>query len=473
MSFDMAAFAERLCRFRSTAGKERAAADWMERKLDGLGFETYAWDADADRLATHASFPDDPNEIDVAGRRSVAGVLEIGDAVTAVGTGVATNTNGGTETDSDTASRHPGDGIDELRTDAAVEPHRPTIVLNGHLDVVPAESSSWSSDPFDPTWRTPAEGEHGETNEERRTLTARGAADMKSGVAACVGAALDVRAAAERGAFDPPASGLRIVVAAVAGEEDGGYGAATAALASLYPFERDAAIVAEPTELRPVVACEGCLMARLRLTGRSAHAATRWRGEDVLPRFEAIREAFSALERERARSVTHPCFGDVPVPWPVVCGTVEAGSWASTVPASLTATFRIGVAPGETVAEVERVFRERLDAVAADDPWLQKHPPEFEQFSVQFEPSEISADAPIVEAVRAGLTNTGLADVEPVGVTYGTDARHYIAAGVPTVVFGPGSIEEAHYPDETIEWAEVEAGRAAIAAAVQTFANRA
>lgn len=472
MSFDMAAFAERLCRFRSTAGKERAAADWMERKLDGLGFETYAWDADADRLATHASFPDDPNEIDVAGRRSVAGVLEIGDAVTAVGTGVATNTNGGTETDSDTASRHPGDGIDELRTDAAVEPHRPTIVLNGHLDVVPAESSSWSSDPFDPTWRTPAEGEHGETNEERRTLTARGAADMKSGVAACVGAALDVRAAAERGAFDPPASGLRIVVEAVAGEEDGGYGAATAALTNPYPFERDAAIIAEPTELRPVIACEGCLMAELRLVGRSSHAATRWRGEDVLPRFEAIREAFSALENERARTVTHPLFEGVPVPWPVVCGTVEAGSWASTVPAALTAEFRIGVAPGETVDEVERAFRDRLEAVAAEDSWLREHPPALDRFSVQFEPSETPVDAPVVEAVREGLADVGASNTEPVGATYGTDARHYIEAGIPTVVFGPGTIDEAHYPNETIEWASVEEGRAAIAATVRAFADR-
>jgi len=294
---------------------------------------------------------------------------------------------------------------------------------------------------------------------------------MKSGLAACVAAAVDLRAGVADGSVDLPPSGLRLVVEAVAGEEDGGYGAATAAFANPYPFERDAAIVAEPTELRPVVACEGSLMARLEIDGRSAHAATRWRGEDVLPRFEAVREAFADLEAERGESVSHPLYGEFPIPWPVVCGRVEAGSWASTVPATLEAEFRIGVAPGETVAEVEAAFRERLAEVAAADPWLRDHPPRFERFSVQFEPAEVAVDEPVVEAVRAGLAATGRPDAEPRGATYGADSRHFVAAGVPAVLFGPGTIDEAHYPDETIAWDQVERARAAIAAAAERFAR--
>ncbi|WP_435096499.1 M20/M25/M40 family metallo-hydrolase [Halorubrum sp. N11] len=435
MDFDMRAFAAALCRFASTAGEEAAAADFVEAELDALGFETNAWDADPDLLAGHPSFPDDLDERDVAGRRSVAGVLALG-------------------------------GADETPENDA-----PTVVLNGHIDVVPAEPEEWSSDPFEPIWgagETASEHEGGDDDTE--TLTARGAADMKSGVAACVGAALDVRETVDAGVVDLPDGGLRVVVEAVAGEEDGGYGAATAALSNPYPFERDAAIVAEPTELRPVVACEGSLMARLEVTGRSAHAATRWRGEDVLPRFEAIREAFSDLETERGAAVDHPLYGEFPVPWPVVCGRVEAGSWASTVPATLTAEFRIGVAPGETVAEVEETFRERLDDAIADDPWLREQPPTFERFSVQFEPAEIAVDEPIVTAARAGLVDAGLSDPEPTGATYGADSRHYVAAGIPTVLLGPGSITEAHYPDETIAWNEVERGREAIANTVTRFA---
>ena len=445
----MRAFAADLCRFASTAGEEAVAADFVESELAALGFETYAWDADPELLADHPSFPGDLDEADVSGRRSVGGVLALGGAEDGASEGEA------------------------VADEDAIGDDAPTVVLNGHIDVVPAEPAEWSSDPFEPVWGE-ADGE-GDTDLSPadgpgETLTARGAADMKSGVTACVGAALDVREAAEAGELDLPDAGLRVVVEAVAGEEDGGYGAATAALANPYPFERDAAIVAEPTELRPVVACEGSLMARLELTGRSAHAATRWRGEDVLPRFEAIREAFMELETERGESVDHPLYGEFPVPWPVVCGTVEAGSWASTVPASLSAEFRIGVAPGETVDEVEEAFRARLAEVVAEDPWLREHPPTFERFSVQFEPAEVAVDEPIVEAVRAGLVDAGLPDPEPTGATYGADSRHYVAAGVPTVLFGPGNVEEAHYPDESIPWGEVERGREAIAAAVGEFA---
>jgi len=73
MNFDMRAFAADLCRFASTAGEEAAAADFVEGELDALGFETYAWDADPELLADPPSFPDDIDESDVAGRRSVAG----------------------------------------------------------------------------------------------------------------------------------------------------------------------------------------------------------------------------------------------------------------------------------------------------------------------------------------------------------------------------------------------------------------
>jgi len=435
MSFDVRAFTDRLCRFPTTAGHEEPAAEWLRGRLADLGFETYAWDADATALAAHPSFPDDLTETDVEGRRSVAGAFALGDATL--------------------------DGDDAA----------PTLVLNGHLDVVPAAADEWETDPFEPAWRDADGGvttDGGATTdrEAAATLTARGAADMKAGLAACVGAALDLRAAVAAGAVDLDA---RVVVEAVAGEEDGGYGAATAAARNPYPFERDAALIAEPTELRPVVACEGSLMAEVELTGRSAHAATRWVGESVLPRFERVRAAFRDLEAERGERVTHPLYESMPVPWPVVAGRVEAGSWASTVPSTLTAAFRIGVAPGETVAEVEAEFRDRLAEVAAADPWLADHPPRFERVSVQFEPAEVDPDTPVVEAVRSAMRATGLDGTEPTGATYGADSRHYIEAGIPTVLFGPGTIEAAHFPNETVRWAEVDRARTAIATAAATF----
>ncbi len=387
---DLEAFLDRLLRFDTTDGNEAEAQAWFAEELDRMGLEVYEWEADPEGLADHPSFPDDPAEIDADGRPSVGGVLELG--------------SGGR-----------------------------TLVLNGHVDVVPADRESWSSDPFDPVW----EGDR---------LTARGAVDMKGGLAACVFAAL---ALADR-------EGLtgRVVVESVVGEEEGGIGAAAAALSNPYPFERDAAIVAEPTKLEPVVATEGSLMKRLRLRGRSAHAATRWHGESVLPHFERIRRAFSDLETERGERVSHPLYREFPIPWPVNCGTVRAGSWASSVPAALEAEFRIGVAPGESASEVEAEFEGRLAEVVAESEWLTEHPPSFERFSIQFEPAETDPEERVVRAVSDALAASGRPG-EPRGATYGADSRHYVEAGIPTVLFGPGNIDQAHFPDETMSVSEL------------------
>ena len=406
---ELRSFTERLLRFETTAGNEAPAQEWFRERLEAFGFETYEWVAEPAQLAAHPSFPDDPAAIETADRPSVAGVLEFGDP------------------------------------DAG-----PTLVLNGHVDVVPAgRESGWSASPFEPRW----DGDR---------LTARGAADMKSGLATCVFVA---RQLAET------ATGLdgRLVVESVVGEEEGGIGAATAALSNPYPFDRDAAIVAEPTELRPITATEGSLMARLRLEGRSAHAATPWHGESVLPHFERIRRAFMQLEAERGERVSHPLYEEFPTPWPVCFGTVEAGSWASTVPDELVAEIRIGVAPGETVDEVEREFEARLASVVADEPWLEANPPAFERFSIQFEAAETDPDEPVVGAVQSAMAEVGLEGTAPRGATYGADSRHYVAAGIPTVVFGPGSVQQAHFPDETIDWAEVLTAGETIVRAARTF----
>jgi Acetylornithine deacetylase/Succinyl-diaminopimelate desuccinylase and related deacylases len=389
-------FVESFLRFDSVTGSERAAQEWFRDRLADRGLETYTWESDPELLADHDSFPDDPEEIDTAGGPNVAGVATFGD---------------------------PEAG--------------PTVVLNGHCDVVPVERASWSSDPFEPTWDAAGE-----------VLTARGAADMKSGLSACLFAVEQLR---ERAGDTLDG---RVVVESVVDEEAGGSGAATAALSNPYPFERDCAIVAEPTDLRPVTATEGSVMVRLGLQGRSAHAATRWRGESVLPQFERVRAAFRELEQERAERVTHPLYERFETPWPVVAGTVEAGSWASSVPAELTAEFRLGVAPGETVTEVETAFRDRLAAVAAEEGWER---PTLERFSVQFEPAVTPQDTTVVETLQTAVAaNDTDLRTEPTGATYGADSRHYVAAGIPTVLFGPGTIEAAHFPDEHVAWADVE-----------------
>jgi len=428
---DLRAFVERLVSFESTPGAEAGVQSFVRGHLDGLGFDTVEWVADPERLAGLPSFPGDPDDISAAGRPSVAGVLELGT----------------------------GEGR--------------TLVLNGHVDVVPAsdagggeraadgtgaagdaaDGGTWQSDPFVPTW-----------SDDGARLTARGAADMKSGLAACVYAA---RYLADRVDAGEASLDGRVVVEAVAGEEEGGIGAAASALDAPYPGDRDAVVVAEPTELRPVVASEGSLMLRLDVRGRSAHAATAWRGASALERFEVVHEALREYEDGHAAATTHPLYERFPTPWPVVVGTVRAGEWASTVPARLTAEVRVGVAPGESVDEVDAAVRERLATAARDAGWPDAL--SVERLGIQFEASEIPAEEPVVAAIREAMADRGLDGRDPLGVTYGADARHYIDAGIPAVLFGPGSIDQAHFPNECVEWAEVVTAAGTLATATERF----
>ncbi|WP_313692465.1 ArgE/DapE family deacylase [Halorarum halobium] len=401
---------EGMLSFPSFPGEEAAVQAWFRDLLESLGFRTYEWQPDPAVIDAHRSFPS-AESLELADRPSVAGVLELG---------------------------APDEG--------------PTVVLNGHADVVPVDEEKWASDPFDPRW-------------EDGRLYARGALDMKGGLVSTVFAALAVAESA---------TGLdgRIVVESVAGEEDGGVGAVTAAVNNPYPFERDAMLIAEPTGLDVVVASEGCLMKRLRLDGKSAHAGRPWEGESVLPHFERIRNAFKSLERDRAERVVHPLYEEYDNPWPVNFGTVEAGTWASSVPSNLTAEVRIGVAPSETVREVEAAYQRRLDELTDESDWLSAHPPEFERFSVQFAGSEIDRTEPIVELLSRSMRARGIADPNHVATTAGTDARHYIEAGIPAVVFGPGSSGTAHHPNEHVEWDEVVLGSEIIAETVREFLKR-
>lgn len=401
-------FVEQLLQFDTTAGNESAAQRWLKDRLESIGFETYEWEADEKRLAKHRSFPSDPEQISTTNRPSIGGVLEFG---------------------------NPDEG--------------PTVVLNGHIDVVPAERDHWVTNPFEPT-----------TNSDR--LIGRGAADMKSGLGACVFAAMGVANRAND--IDG-----RIVVESVVGEEEGGIGAASAALSNPYPFDRDAVIIAEPTELTLVTAVEGSAMLELQLEGKSAHAATRWNGESVLPHFENIRKRLRELERERAATIDHELYSEFENPWPISIGRVDAGKWESSVAATLSAQLRVGVSPGETVADVERNVRDVIREVSVVDKWLAEHPPTVDRFSIQFESAEVSPDEPIVKALAQGMRRNDLDDTEPRGVTYGADSRHYQSAGIPTVLFGPGSIEQGHFPNESIDWNDVVTSKTVLEDAVLSY----
>jgi acetylornithine deacetylase len=236
--------------------------------------------------------------------------------------------------------------------------------------------------------------------------------------------------------------GLRgdVIVAATVGEENGGLGALSTVLRG---YRADAAIITEPTRLALVPAQGGSLVFRLRIPGRSAHAAVRDEGVSALEKFVPIFENLRELEQERNGVLGHPLYYGVSNKVPINIGVVRAGNWASTV--------RVGLIPGEEVDPFKDLVSERIATVAERDPWLREHPPELEWFGGQFAPAEVEPDAPICEAVKEAHERVTGEAPAVVGVPYGADMRLFIHfGGIPCVMYGAGDVNVAHAPDEHI-----------------------
>ena len=309
-----------------------------------------------------------------------------------------------------------------------------SILLNAHTDTVdPGDPTAWKGDPLS-------------GNLEGDLLYGRGSCDMKGGLVTHL-VALD--------ALSDLGLGLRgdVTVAATVGEENGGLGALSTVLRG---YRADAALITEPTRLALVPAQGGSLVFRLKILGRSAHAAVRDEGVSALEKFVPIFENLREMEQERNGVLSHPLYNGIPNKVPINIGVVRAGNWASTVPESLVAEVRVGLIPGEEVDPFKELVTDRIAAVAERDPWLREHPPELKWFGGQFAPAEVEVDAPICEALKkAHELVTG--EEPPVeGVPYGADMRLFIRFGdMPCVMYGAGDARVAHAPDEHISVTEL------------------
>ncbi len=308
----------------------------------------------------------------------------------------------------------------------------PTLLLNGHTDVVPpGDPAAWTGDPFDPR-RLDVNG--------RDCVVARGACDMKAGVAAMWAA---VRAVQASGI---PLRG-NVILAPVVGEEDGGLG--TFALLR-HGVTADMCVVPEPTSMDIVPANGGALTFRLTVRGLATHASRRTEGVSAIEKLTPVLAALDELERRRNADVD-PLMQRWSLAYPLSIGTVHAGDWASTVPDLLVAEGRLGVALGESTAHARAEFEAAVAAAGDADPWLVDHPVEVTWWGGQFASGRTPADAEVITAVAdVHATTTGrVADVY--GGPYGSDLRLLMGlGGIPTVQYGPGDAVAAHAPDEHV-----------------------
>jgi len=304
-----------------------------------------------------------------------------------------------------------------------------SLILNGHVDVVPAgELERWSVPPFTAIRRNDR-------------LYGRGSVDMKGGLCC----AIEAVRAIQRAGLSLAGS---VLIQPVVGEEDGGLGTLAAILRG---HHADAAIVLEPTEMAVAPAQAGALSFRVTVPGLAAHGALRAEGVDPMDHFERIHRALRSLEAERNLRLKHPLFADYAIPYAICVGKVRAGIWASTVAESLVLEGRYGVGIGEDLDQARAELEDAIAGAAAGDDWLQAHPPQLEWWGARFEPAAITTDHDLVTTLSAAFHQANGDAVSVRGMPYGADMHLLVnQAKIPTVLFGPGDVRVAHAPDEYV-----------------------
>lgn len=310
---------------------------------------------------------------------------------------------------------------------------KPVVVLSAHQDTVPPPAGM--TDP----WRPRVEG---------RRLYGLGACDIKGGMTALLLAARRILSLP-----DPPPA--EVVLTFTVNEESGFTGAR--ALAELFrqpdgrliPRRPEAVLVAEPTELNLVVAHKGVVRWRIHTRGRAAHSAVPEHGVNAIYLMARVVQAIEGYHRKlRAGPADRRC--GTPS---ISVGLISGGSSVNTVPERCTIEVDRRLIPGETpeLAHIDlRCFIEEktglVGAVEHEPPWMEG-PPLPDQSHHEMA-KRLSKWARVV----AGAGQMQAAH-------FASDAAFFAQLDIPTVVFGPGSIAQAHSPDEwsdldQVEWAE-------------------
>lgn len=303
---------------------------------------------------------------------------------------------------------------------------RPVVTLHAHIDTVPVaddEATRWNSDPFRP-------------READGRVYGKGSVDDKAPLAAMV---LAFERAAERGV-----AGTLVLVGAADEEMGGTHGTRWLAESGHLP-ESDFIVVGEQTANRIALAHKGVLRARVTVTGRSVHATNPDRGVNAIV---AMARIVSELDRYHAtlRDRVHPLVG---APTCNV-GVIHGGSTANAVPDKCDIQIDRRMVPGEDPEVVKRELEDIVMGVAVGDATVQVG----EYLISNWFRS--SLDTPLGTLFREAVDAVHGKPLRPIGYMPGSDAKHLVdLQRGDMVVFGPGSYEVAHAPDEYVDVGEL------------------
>lgn len=306
-----------------------------------------------------------------------------------------------------------------------------TILLDAHQDTVPVEGMT--IDPF-----------HANVSDGR--ITGRGACDVKGGMAAML-------FAFRRLVQEQPPGAANVVLSCTCDEESTTLGindlvtywSTGRGKSKLLTRPPDVAVIAEPTLMDVVVAHRGVTRFKIRTAGRACHSSDPTQGVNAIYRMAKVLTALEDYADLLAANVKpHPLCGGVTLS----VGVVSGGTSVNIVPDECSIEIDRRIIPGEdrerVVSDIRSFLSERLG------------------FDVDFEPPWIESpaltdddNAKLAAAVLKCVTDVDGSHAA-VGVPYGTHASRTCAGGVPSIVFGPGSIDQAHTKDEFLEIDQLE-----------------
>lgn len=308
------------------------------------------------------------------------------------------------------------------------------VVLSGHSDVVPVDGQAWSSDPFVLTRR----GDR---------LFGRGTCDMKGFIALALAAAPDIIAARR----------ARPVHLAISYDEEVGCLGAPDMIRELVRHLPPpmAVIVGEPTNMEVVSGHKGISSWIVTVTGHEAHSSLTHLGVSANMVAVRLMQALADLADELERA-GDPASGFVPPHATLTIGQIHGGTAVNILARECTFVFDLRTPPGQ---DPEVIIAPFLALAAAQDAAIKRRFPETGVIVSRRSKTPCLVPDPDSPAERLARRLAG-DNGPPRMVPYAAEAGQFQEAGFSTIICGPGSIEQAHQPDEYLEIAQFERGAA-------------
>ncbi len=375
----------------SLLGDEASAQAYMAQQFAALGLKVESFAIDEERIREHPGYS--PSLISYAGRPNVVGI-------------------------------HTPAGPVQGRS----------LILNGHIDVVPiGHASLWTTPPFMPRI-------HGDR------LYGRGAADMKAGIVAYTLAFK----ALQRLGFAPAAP---VIMQSVIEEECTGNGA----LACLVQgYTADAALIPEPGNECIMSAQMGVLWMGIDVFGVPVHAAYAHTGVAAIEFAQYLVNALRELERQwNLPEARHPMYCAHAHPVNFNLGKLNGGEWASSVPTHCRADIRIGYYPGKSVTWVKEQVQEVLGLAHRNHPKAMSVHYEISYQGFQSEGLVVDLEAPAITTLAQAHRDVVGAEVRTEAITATTDVKFFHIYGqIPATCYGPEG-DSTHGIDEWVSIASM------------------